>query len=51
MSDTDRQHHWERVYNTKQSTEVSWYQPKPDKSLQLIRESGVALDTPIIDVG
>ena len=51
MNESNRQHHWERVYGTRQSTEVSWYQPKPEKSLQLIKESGVGLATPIIDVG
>ncbi len=47
----DAQRHWEQVYATRQSTEVSWYQPRPERSLQLIREAGVPVDTPIIDVG
>ena len=51
MSEFDRQDHWQQVYTKKQSTDVSWYQPKPEKSLQLIRASGVALDASIIDVG
>lgn len=46
-----RKSHWERVYTTKQSGEVSWYQPIPEKSLELIRSTGVPLDAPILDVG
>ncbi len=51
MTRAGTQRHWERVYGSKQSTEVSWYQPKPERSLQLIRDVGVLSDTPIIDVG
>ncbi len=51
MSSTDKQSHWEGVYGSKQSTEVSWYQPRPERSLQLIRDAGIAKDTPIIDIG
>lgn len=47
----DRRRHWQRVYGSKLSTEVSWYQPKPENSLKLIRDAGVPADTPIIDVG
>lgn len=43
--------HWESIYGTKSSTEVSWYQPHAQLSLRLIRETGVGLDAPIIDVG
>ena len=51
MTYADRQRHWERVYGSKQSTDVSWYQPRPERSLQLIRDTGISADTPIIDVG
>lgn len=43
--------HWESVYGTKSPTEVSWYQPHAELSLRLIRETGVALEASIIDVG
>lgn len=43
--------HWENVYATKAPTEVSWYQPHPALSLELIRATGIALGEPIIDVG
>ena len=51
MTTDDTQRHWERVYTSKESTAVSWYQPKPERSLQLIRDAGIPVDTPIIDVG
>jgi ubiquinone/menaquinone biosynthesis C-methylase UbiE len=43
--------HWEKVYNTKQLTEVSWYQPTPAVSLDFIREFRLNKDAAIIDVG
>ena len=47
----DAKTHWERTYREKTTTEVSWYQARPDISLALVAASGVALDAPIIDVG
>ena len=43
--------HWQRVYGEKGQTEVSWYQPVPEKSLQFIRLTGIAKDEPILDAG
>jgi SAM-dependent methyltransferase len=48
---TDRKQHWEQVYTSKSSLEVSWYQPEPRLSLELIHRSGIGRDAPIIDVG
>jgi trans-aconitate methyltransferase len=48
---SDRKSHWENVYNKSSPLEVSWYQKEPDLSLQLIRNSRIAVDAPIIDVG
>lgn len=47
----DRQSHWEQVYTTKAPDAVSWYQPRPVRSLALLDEIGVTPDTRIIDVG
>jgi SAM-dependent methyltransferase len=47
----DLQHHWERVYNTKRTDEVSWFQPHLETSLELIRRTGAAHDARIVDVG
>ena len=47
----DSKAHWEKVYRTKQPTEVSWYRPHLDVSLQLIEEAVPDRDARIIDVG
>lgn len=49
--ETDRQRHWETVYQTKAETEVSWFQDNPAPSLELIKALGIAAATPIIDIG
>jgi len=47
----DAQRHWENIYQAKNSPEVSWYQKKPQTSLQLIAELGLDKQTAIIDIG
>jgi SAM-dependent methyltransferase len=46
----ERHAHWETVYSNKSETEVSWYQPSPDVSLQLISKVS-APHARVIDVG
>ncbi len=36
-----RHEHWEHVYATKQSDEVSWFQREPAPSLRLLEEAGL----------
>ena len=44
--------HWEKVYATKRSDQVSWYQPHLDLSLRMIADVGREHpDVAIIDVG
>ena len=43
--------HWDSVYRTRRPTEVSWYRPHLEISLQLIEEAVVNRDAHIIDVG
>jgi ubiquinone/menaquinone biosynthesis C-methylase UbiE len=43
--------HWENVYTSKQTTDVSWFQPHADQSFRLIQETSVARTGAIIDVG
>lgn len=43
--------HWQKVFATKAETEVSWYQQKPETSIQLIQACKVAKNAKIIDVG
>ncbi|MCH8858120.1 MAG: class I SAM-dependent methyltransferase [Proteobacteria bacterium] len=47
----DRQAHWQGVYETRHENEVSWFQDRPEKTLELIARSGLAKDGWIIDVG
>jgi len=51
MSDLGRQAHWENVYATKDEHTVSWFQERPDISLDLIRATGVKTSASIIDIG
>ena len=47
----DRTQHWEDVYRTKSSTEVSWYEPDPKQSFDLILKAAGASRGRVIDVG
>lgn len=51
MSDPDRHSHWEGVYSTKASTDVSWFQPRPEISLDLINSTSLPPDAAMVDVG
>lgn len=43
--------HWEKVYTTKATDAVSWFQPHAEVSLDLIKATGAGRDAAIIDVG
>ena len=43
--------HWENIYSVKKPDEVSWYQPHPEVSLRMIRDSGIGRDAAIVDIG
>lgn len=43
--------HWENVYRSKKSNEVSWFQPHASTSLELIRKLEPSLASCILDVG
>jgi 2-polyprenyl-3-methyl-5-hydroxy-6-metoxy-1,4-benzoquinol methylase len=47
----DSRSHWDKVYQSKQPTEVSWYRPHLEISLRLIEEAASNLEAHIIDVG
>jgi hypothetical protein len=44
-SAVDTKTHWERVYSTKRSDEVSWFQACPALSLQLLDRAGIGPNT------
>ncbi len=46
-----KEDHWVRVYSTKPTERLGWYKPHLQTSLTWIRELGLAMDAPIIDVG
>ena len=48
---TEKKEHWEKVFATKQETEVSWYQQKPQTSINFFIENNISKDAKIIDIG
>ncbi|HEY2897044.1 MAG TPA: class I SAM-dependent methyltransferase [Gemmatimonadaceae bacterium] len=50
-SDEGSKAHWEAVYGSRSPTELSWYQPQPTRSLELLEQLGLTSSSAIIDVG
>jgi hypothetical protein len=42
---------WEGVYRSKEEAETSWFEDRPQVSLDLIAETGASKDAAIVDVG
>lgn len=51
MNPEDRKAHWDGVYSRNAPTQVSWFQSEPALSLQMIEDTGIGRDAPIIDIG
>lgn len=51
MEPSERKRHWEQVYHTKALHEVSWYQPVPTTSLELIKALDLPKEAALLDVG
>lgn len=51
MNHSERKKHWENIYYTKNFTEVSWYQAKPETSLSFLEEFNIEKTAKIIDIG
>jgi SAM-dependent methyltransferase len=47
----NRKLHWESIYTTKTPSSLSWFQPHPKRSLDLIERTGLPKDAKILDVG
>ncbi len=47
----DKKQHWENVFGSKKGNEVSWYQQKPQQSLDFIRQLEIPKTAAIIDIG
>lgn len=43
--------HWDKVYSTKATNTVSWFQEHANRSLDLIKGTGVGCNAAIVDVG
>ncbi|MGV9003841.1 class I SAM-dependent methyltransferase [Flavobacterium sp.] len=43
--------HWDNVFSTKTETQVSWYQQKPETSINFFTKNSIAKDAYIIDIG
>lgn len=51
MENFDRKKHWENIYQTKSLQEVSWYQPVPETSLQIMANLNIPTTASVIDMG
>ena len=51
MPPLGRRQHWTRIYETKQERDVSWFEPTPDISLQMIDAAGLVRKSCVIDIG
>ncbi|MPL55831.1 hypothetical protein SDC9_01313 [bioreactor metagenome] len=47
----DKKQHWENVFATKKETEVSWYQEKPETSLQFFERNNIPKTAKILEIG
>jgi ubiquinone/menaquinone biosynthesis C-methylase UbiE len=50
-TESERKSHWEKIYQTKQPNEVSWYQKKPLTSLELLKQLNLPKSAKIFDNG
>jgi len=46
-----RQDHWNNIYETKDTTKVSWYQQTPETALKLLEKYKIRKEHKIIDIG
>ena len=47
----DRQQHWDKVFKSKASDDVSWFEALPETSMRMLEASGLNVDTCVLDVG
>ena len=47
----NKKQHWENVFATKKETEVSWYQEKPETSLQFFGRNKIPKTAKILEIG
>lgn len=47
----ERAAHWNRVYTTKTEQDVSWFEPLPTISLEMLESAGMTPESCVLDVG
>ena len=50
MNKTSKQH-WNKVYSSKPTTQLGWYEANPAVSLEFLKQCELDKDAPILDVG
>ncbi len=48
---TSVKEHWNKIYSSKATTELSWYEEKPSPSIDLIEKCAIPRQSPVIDIG
>ena len=51
MTPDNRKTHWQGVYRTKAADTVSWYQPSPLPSLEMVAASDIDPSARVVDIG
>lgn len=51
MESFNRKKHWENIYQTKELKDVSWFEPKPETSLDFFRQFRIPTTAKVIDIG
>ncbi|MBK6642804.1 MAG: class I SAM-dependent methyltransferase [Bacteroidetes bacterium] len=51
MKPLNRKKHWENIYQTKDLKDVSWFQHKPETSLDFFKQFHVPTSAKVIDIG
>lgn len=51
MENLNRKNHWEKIYQTKEHKEVSWFQSTPKTSLYFLEQFNIPTTAKLIDIG
>jgi len=51
LNNLNRKRHWDNIYQSKSTNEVSWYQPIPTISLDFVKQFNLSRNSKIIDIG
>jgi SAM-dependent methyltransferase len=47
----ERKNHWNKIYQTKELKDVSWFQPVPETSVDFVKQFNLPFSAKIIDIG